>query len=1592
MEPSNLSNLNLIQSASTLNLEPFNSPTNNLLGTKLGASSAANTAPILNDFQGAPTSIDEDTLAPVGAVGTLVSQLVDLDTITGGLDNVTDIDINAVTGIGVIGSDTNNGTWFYSIDNGAKWNQLFALESNARLLAADASTRLYFQPRINYNGTAGITFRAWDRTTGINGGTTDTSDNKNGGTTAFSTDIGTAIITVKAINDAPVLDVSKKPKLEAVDEDAGEPVGDVGTLVSELVDLNSIKGGLDNVIDVDKDSFVGIAITAADSTNGTWFYNTDGVWNRFNSVSVESSLLLAADSKTRVYFQPQTNYSGSANLSFRAWDGTDRSFNGDIANTVNSGGITAFSSAVVTVSTTINPINNAPVNNVPNAQSINEDATLVFSKENGNLISVSDIDAGNSPIQVTLTASNGNLTVATTQDVKVEGNTTGNLVLEGTVTGINALLNGLSFKPTKNFNGDSKIQIVTNDFGNTGIGGDLKDEDDSINITINPVNDAPSFVQGKIEDKIDEDAIARVIPNWVTDISAGAENESQQALKFIVTNNNNALFVEQPSLSVDGTLTYKVAENANGIATVTVQLQDNEGIANGGVDISAPQTFTIKVNAINDEPVNNLPGKSFTIIEDSSLVFSSSNNNAITISDVDAGTNKVEVKLTTTNATFSINNNNSVIISGNQTANLKLTGTVSNINTALNGLIFRPNANFNGETSIEIVTNDLGSTGGGISQTDIDTIAVTVTSINDVPSFIKGGNQPINEDAGLQTATGWATRISTGATNEAQQLNFIVTTNNDELFAEKPTISPDGTLSYKPADNRSGVAIVSVQLQDDGGVDNGGVDTSSIQTFSITVNSINDTPSFIKRQDQLINEDATLQTINNWATNISPGAPDEANQILEFVVTNNNTGLFEVQPRITGDGTLIYKPLANAYGNATVRVKLRDNGGKLNGAVDTSPEETFNIVVNPVNDVPTFTKGTDRVINAGAGTQTINNWAKFAPGNTYESSQTVLEYIISSNSNPELFKAAPAIDAAGNLVFTPVNVLAKATTARIGVKVRDNGGTDNGGVDTSNEQFFNITVNPLLVNIAPVTNSINEGDTGTTEYNFTVSLSSASKETVTVNYSTADNTATVADKDYIETSGILSFAPGETSKTIKVLVNGDRKYESNQAFRVNLSNATEAVLGISTATGIINNDDALPSVRINNVAKREGNVNTTTPFVFTVDLSNPSDEEVKVSYTVSDGTATNINGDYIPVLGGVVTFAPNQISQSITIEVKGDNNFELDESFFVNLSNPINAAILPNTRGIGTILNDEGANDTDFNGDGNPDLVWRNYQTGENAIWLMKGTALEQGVSLIKVDDIDWKIEQIADFNGDRKVDLLWRNYRTGENAIWLMNGTALDSGVSITKVDDINWKIAGVADFDNDGKVDILWRNYQSGKNAIWFMNDTAIKQADFIEPVPDINWKIAELADFNRDGKVDILWRNYQSDENAIWLMNGKTLVDGVFIDKTNDVKWQIEAVSDFNRDGKVDILWRNYGSGENMIWLMNETTLERKVFINRVDDVNWKIEHVSDFTNDGKFDIVWRNYSTGVNTIWQMDNTTLQKDFEFTKVGDIKWEIVV
>ncbi|MCL4798729.1 MAG: DUF4347 domain-containing protein, partial [Burkholderiales bacterium] len=166
-----------------------------------------NAAPVLDAAQ-APVlgPVVQNSPAPSGAVGTPVSALVDFASPAGQVDNVTDANLGALLGIAVTAADATNGAWWYSTDDGASWLALAALsDASARLLAADAGTRIYFQPNPGFVGPIAnaITFRAWDQTSGANGALADATTN--GGTTAFSIATGTAAIVVTS--QPPTLDL-----------------------------------------------------------------------------------------------------------------------------------------------------------------------------------------------------------------------------------------------------------------------------------------------------------------------------------------------------------------------------------------------------------------------------------------------------------------------------------------------------------------------------------------------------------------------------------------------------------------------------------------------------------------------------------------------------------------------------------------------------------------------------------------------------------------------------------------------------------------------------------------------------------------------------------------------------------------------------------------------------------------------------------------------------------------------------------------------------------------------------------------------------------------------------------------------------------------------------------------------------------------------------------------------------------------------------------------------------------------------------------------------------------------------------------------
>ncbi|MDT7605283.1 MAG: hypothetical protein QOF61_3280, partial [Acidobacteriota bacterium] len=263
-----------------------------------------------------------------------------------------------------------------------------------------------------------------------------------------------------------------------------------------------------------------------------------------------------------------------------------------------------------------------------------------------------------------------------------------------------------------------------------------------------------------------------------------------------------------------------------------------------------------------------------------------------------------------------------------------------------------------------------------------------------------------------------------------------------------------------------------------------------------------------------------------------------------------------------------------------------------------------------------------------------------------------------------------------------------------------------------NVDDFRITVNtaqttydfeppPPSLSIDDVTH--NEGNSGTTDYTFTVTLSRASNQTVTVDYATADDSAT-APSDYtaIPTT-TLTFAPGETTKQVTVQANGDTTFEPGEQFFVNLSNPSNATIADAQGVGTIQNDDAAPAFSISDVTLAEGNTGLTN-FVFHVTKTGTTSQSASVQFATADGTATTAGSDY-DSNSGTLTFAPAETDKTVTVAVHGDTVYEANETFFVNLSAPTSATITDN-QGVGTITNDDQppatlvVNTTDDNNDG----------------------------------------------------------------------------------------------------------------------------------------------------------------------------------------------------------------------------------------------------------------------------------------------------
>jgi hypothetical protein len=245
--------------------------------------------------------------------------------------------------------------------------------------------------------------------------------------------------------------------------------------------------------------------------------------------------------------------------------------------------------------------------------------------------------------------------------------------------------------------------------------------------------------------------------------------------------------------------------------------------------------------------------------------------------------------------------------------------------------------------------------------------------------------------------------------------------------------------------------------------------------------------------------------------------------------------------------------------------------------------------------------------------------------------------------------------------------------------------------------------------------------------------------------------------------------------------------------------------------------------------------------------------------------------------------------------------------------------------------------DNDFDGDGKPDILLRNYSTGQNLIFLLDGTAIKDYQWLVDLGS-DWKPAASGDFSGDGVNDIVWHNASTSEVLIWLMQSNQPGPGQA-TYIPSMGagWRIGGAGDFDGDGKPDLIWYNPSTGQNLIWLMDGTNFKSGVWlVDSEPGL--RLAAIADFDLDGHLDVLWQDPADGNLMLWLLDGQAIPKEVAFWPGKGADWVVAGAGDFNGDDMQELLWRNAATGETSAWLLHGLGFLEDVSMGVLGDSTW------------------------------------------------------
>ena len=1186
----------------------------------------SNEAPVLADTALSMT-VAEDAGAPSGAVGSLISAF------TGG---VTDQDSGAAKGIAITGSDQTNGTWYYTTNGGTTWTTVGTVSNTSALLLADnGSTRLYFAPSANYNGTstAALTVRAWDQTSGTAG--TKVTTASNGGTTAFSSATDTIDVTVSAVNDAPT---NLALSANSVAENAAN-----GTVIGTVTGTDPDAGDTKTYSFTDSaggrftiNSSTGV-ITVADGS----LLNYEAATSHPVTVRVTDSGGLTYDQSFTIQLTDVneaaptiTSNGGGATASISLGENiaavtTVTATDGDTRQTLTysiSGGADA-SKFTIDSNTGSLSFTNAPNFEAPTDSGANNiyDVTVRVSDNNGGTdmqaIAVTVRNVNEAPTDLALSA-----------NTVVENAPNGTVV--GTITG------------TDSDSGDSKSYTFTNSAGGrfainrtTGVitvanGTLLNYEaatshavtvrvtdragltyDETFTIAVTNVNEAPVGTNATVTINEDTSHTVTVANLGFSDVDAG---DSLSAVRIDTLPTAGSLTLSGIAVTAGqvvsvadvtaGNLVFTPAVNANGTgyARFTFSVRDS----NTAYD-AAPNTLTINVTAVNDAPTD-LALSANTVAENAA---NRTVVGTVTGTDPDIGDTKTYSFVDNAGGRFAINSSTGVI-------------------TVANSILLNYEAATSHNVTVRVTDR------GGLTYNE--TFTINLSNANEAPTNIVLAGNTVAENSPTGTVVGAA---STTDPDAGDRHTYSLTNNAGGRFSidgttGQITVANGSLLNYDVAASHT----ITVRTTDLGGL-------ARSQTFTINLTNINEAPTDLALSASRVAENATNGTVVGTVSGTDPDSGDTKSYSLidnaggRFAI-NAGTGVITV-----ANGSLLDYEAATAH---SVIVRVTDAGG-------LTYDETFSITVTNVNEAPTDLTLSANTVPENAANGTV---VGTVTGTDPDIGDTKT-YSLTNNAGGRfaINSGTGAITVANS---TLLNYEA-ATSHNVTVRVTDRAGL------TYNETFTILVTN------------VNEAPTGT---NATITINEDTSRTITAasfGFSDVDagDSMSAVRIDTLPTAGTLTLsgvavttgqvvsaadlAAGNLAFTPAANANGTGY--ANFTFSVRDSNNAYDTAPNTLTINVTAVNDAPTDLSLSLSTVAENAVNGTV--VGTITGTDPDAGDSK-SYTFTNSAggrfAINRTTGVITVADGSLLNYEAATSHLVTVRVTDSGGLTYDQSFTIQLT------------------------------------------------------------------------------------------------------------------------------------------------------------------------------------------------------------------------------------------------------------------------------------------------------------------------------------